>query len=133
MAHFAEIDDSGIVGRVLVVPDEYEHMGQEYLANIVGLGGTWIQTSYNKTIRKNYAGPGSKYDPDLDAFIPIKLHKAWILNKDTVQWEPPFPRPDLNNYYVWSDETDNWMIYDEWIANRPQPATDILDVPKVVS
>jgi len=62
MAHFAEIDGNGIVKQVLVVPDQQEHRGQDYLANDLGLGGTWIQTSYNHRIRKQYAGIGFKYD-----------------------------------------------------------------------
>ena len=69
MAHYAEIDENNIVTRVLVVPDEQEHRGQEYLANELGLGGLWIQTSYNARIRKNYAGIGYTFDPVRDAFI----------------------------------------------------------------
>ena len=55
MAHFAEIDENGIVKQVLVVPDQQEHRGQEYLADDIGLGGRWIQTSYNGSIRKRFA------------------------------------------------------------------------------
>ena len=57
MAHFAEIDpNGGTVLRVLVVPNEQEHRGQEYMADDLGLGGVWIQTSYNATIRKKLCG-----------------------------------------------------------------------------
>ena len=70
MAHFAEIDETNTVVRVLVVPNEQEENGQDYLANVIGLGGTWIQTSYNAKIRYNYAGVGYIYDPIDDAFIP---------------------------------------------------------------
>ena len=69
MAHFAEIDENNIVTRVLVVPNDQEHRGQNFLANELGLGGTWVQTSYNATIRKNYAGIGFLYDSTRDAFI----------------------------------------------------------------
>jgi hypothetical protein len=69
MAHFAEIDNNGVVLRVLVVPNEQEHRGQEFLASDLDLGGTWVQTSYNATIRKNYAGIGMFYDVQRDAFI----------------------------------------------------------------
>lgn len=72
MAHFAEIDENNTVIRVLVVPDGQEHRGHEYLANDCGLGGLWVQTSYNSSIRKHYAGIGFKFDPTLDAFIPPK-------------------------------------------------------------
>ncbi len=46
MAHFAEIDpNGGTVLRVLVVSDEQEHRGQDFLANELGLVGVWVQTS----------------------------------------------------------------------------------------
>ncbi len=69
MAHFAEIDEQNTVIRVLVVPNEQEHRGQEFLANDLGLGGTWIQTSYNANIRGKYAGIGDKYDAENDIFF----------------------------------------------------------------
>lgn len=62
MAHFAEIDSNNVVLRVLVVADEHEHRGQEFLANDCALGGTWIQTSYNANIRGKFAGIGDIYD-----------------------------------------------------------------------
>jgi hypothetical protein len=74
MAHFAEIDKDGIVLRVLVVDDTQENRGQEFLAEDLGLGGTWIQTSYNGKIRDKYAGVGDKYDKKKDIFIaPIVI------------------------------------------------------------
>ena len=69
MAHFAEIDKDGIVIRVLVVDNSQESRGQEFLANDLGLGGTWIQTSYNANFRGKYAGIGDKYDKKKDIFI----------------------------------------------------------------
>jgi hypothetical protein len=86
MAYFAEISLNNIVLRVLVVPDSEEHRGQEYLANDIGLGGTWIQTSYNNNIRKNYAGIGFTYDEALDAFIPPKCHTEAVLDESICQW-----------------------------------------------
>jgi len=86
MAHFAEIDENNIILRVLVVSNDQEHRGQEFLANDLGLGGVWLQTSYNATIRKNYAGIGFTYDETLDAFVPPKCHDEAILNGTTAQW-----------------------------------------------
>lgn len=68
MAHFAEIDDQNVVLRVLVVPNEFETKGEDYLANEIGLGGKWIQTSYNAKIRGKYAGIGDIYDSKKDIF-----------------------------------------------------------------
>ena len=87
MAHFAEIDENNLVLRVLVVDNDKEDNGQDYLANELGLGGTWIQTSYNKTIRKNYAGIGFTYDPDLDAFIPPICHEEASLDLELCLWK----------------------------------------------
>jgi hypothetical protein len=69
MAHFAEIDSDNKVLRVLVIDNSQEHRGQEFLANDLGLGGTWLQTSYNNNIRGKYAAIGDTYDPINDVFI----------------------------------------------------------------
>lgn len=62
MAHFAEIDSNNVVIRVLVVADEHEHRGQDYLANDCGEGGTWVQTSYNANFGSKFAGIGDTWD-----------------------------------------------------------------------
>lgn len=62
MAHFAEIDENNIVVRVLVVDNSQEHRGQEFLANDCGLGGTWVQTSYNANFGGKFAGKGDTWD-----------------------------------------------------------------------
>jgi hypothetical protein len=69
MAHFAEIDENNKVVRVLVIDNSQEHRGQEFLANDLGFGGRWIQTSYNEKFRKKFAGIGDTYDPVQDIFI----------------------------------------------------------------
>jgi hypothetical protein len=90
MAHFAEVENN-IVTRVLVVPDEQEHRGQDFLANELGLGGTWVQTSYNGRIRKNYAGIGYTYDGERDAFIAPKpeCHDTVVFDEETCTWSCP--------------------------------------------
>jgi hypothetical protein len=66
MAHFAKIE-SGIVTQVVVVDNEHEADGEACL-NSLGLGGTWVQTSYNGNIRGKFAGIGDTYDAELDIF-----------------------------------------------------------------
>jgi hypothetical protein len=68
MAHFAEIDENNLVIRVVVVDNSEEHRGQEFLAVDCGLGGRWIQTSYNENFRGKYASTGDYYDEELDEF-----------------------------------------------------------------
>ena len=88
MAHFAKIENN-IVTDVLVVSNDIEHRGADFLSNDLGLGGTWIQTSYNDKIRFNFAGIGFTYDPVDDAFIapmPLCGHDELLLN-NLKRWE----------------------------------------------
>ena len=119
MAHFAEIDESNIVVRVLVVPDAQEGRGQEYLADDLGLGGTWKKTSYNTQggvhalggtpYRKNYAGIGYTFDAEKDAFIAPKPYASWVLDEATCNWEAPVAMPTDDKMYRWDEETTNWI------------------------
>jgi|TARA_R110000787_G_scaffold34615_1_gene89456 hypothetical protein len=112
MAHFAEIDESNIVIRVIVVADENEADGENWCNGF--LGGTWKQTSYNTranihllggtAFRKNYAGTGYTYDSTKDAFIPPKPFNSWVLNETTCCYDAPVSYPDDGKNYVW-DET----------------------------
>ena len=115
MAHFAELDESNIVKQVVVVHNnelldennnESEVKGIAFCQSL--FGGNWIQTSYNATIRKNFAGIGFIYDPIRDVFIAQKPFESWTLNEDTCQWEPPVPRP-IDGIYWWDEATLNWI------------------------
>jgi hypothetical protein len=87
MAHWAEIDENNTVIRV-TVGDNNDPAGDEgYQWLLDNLGGTWIKTSYNANIRKNFAGIGSTYDEVRDAFIPPKPSGSYVLNEDTCRWE----------------------------------------------
>ena len=118
MSHFAEIDGEGTVLRVLVVADDKESRGQEFLADDLGLGGTWKKTSYNTVggvhsnggtpFRKNFAGIGYKYDTEKDAFIPPKPFTSWILDEETCLWNAPTPMPADDKMYVWDEPTTSW-------------------------
>lgn len=92
MAHWAELDESNKVIRVLV-GDNNDPAGDEgYQWLLDNLGGTWIKTSYNAEIngfRYNFAGIGYTYDPIDDAFIPAMPecgHESLLLN-DKKRWE----------------------------------------------
>jgi hypothetical protein len=120
MAHFAEVDENNIVLRVLVVDDLHESNGQEFLANTLGLGGTWLKTSYNTQagvhanggtpFRKNYAGIGYSYNETLDAFIAPKPYPSWVLNETTCVYEAPVAYPTDGEMYVWNEETTSWDL-----------------------
>jgi hypothetical protein len=116
MAHFAELDENNIVTQVIVVHNnellengvESEAKGIAFCQSL--FGGNWAQTSYNATIRKNYAGIGFIYNPTLDAFIPPKPYPSWILNEDTCNWEAPVPYPEDGSEYIWNEETLSWDL-----------------------
>lgn len=98
MAHFAEINESKTVMRVIVADADF----------IATMPGTWIQTSYNtrggvhydpatgepstdqsKALRKNYAGIGYTYDAQRNAFIAPKPSAAAVLDEMTCTWSVP--------------------------------------------
>jgi hypothetical protein len=87
MSHWAELDDTNTVLRVLVGNNNDPAGDEGYQWLIDNLGGTWIQTSYNGNIRKHFAGIGMEYREDLDAFIPIKCHDEATLNEETCLWD----------------------------------------------
>ena len=95
MSHWAEIDNTNTVIRV-VVGDNNDPAGDEgYQWLIDNLGGTWIKTSYNGNIRYNYAGIGYTYDSVRDAFIAPKPDNAIGFDENTCQWITP-KEEDLN-------------------------------------
>jgi hypothetical protein len=61
MAHFAKLDSENKVTEVVVVPNEQEERGNEYL-NELGLTGVWEQTSYNANFGSKYAAVGDTWD-----------------------------------------------------------------------
>jgi hypothetical protein len=107
MSHFAEIDENNVVLRVLVGDNDMPNEGYDWF--VENLGGTWIKTSYNGSIRKNYAGIGYTYNEELDAFIPPKPYESWILNESTCLWQSPIPQPQDGRAYEWNEESLLWV------------------------
>jgi hypothetical protein len=108
MAHFAELDKNNIVLRVLVTDNNAPNEGYDWLVQT--LGGTWVKTSYNNNIRKNYAGVGFTYDPERDAFIPPKPFASWFLDATTCLWNAPKPYPSDGFTYYWNEAEIRWDL-----------------------
>jgi hypothetical protein len=91
MAHYAFLDENNIVTEVIVGIDETEL--------IEGLDPeTWygnfrnqvcVRTSYNETIRKNFAGIGFTYDATRDAFIAPEIEGNIGFDEETCKWIMP--------------------------------------------
>lgn len=91
MAHYAFLDETNIVTEVIVGIDETELIEgldpETWYGNF--RGQACKRTSYNGTIRYNYAGVGFTYDPIDDAFIapmPECVHDELLLN-NLKRWE----------------------------------------------
>jgi hypothetical protein len=80
----------------------------EFLKNVTG-HPTWVQTSYNGNIRKNYAGVGYTYDSGRDAFIPPQPFPSWTLAEETCQWFAPVPVP-AEGMCHWDESTTSWVM-----------------------
>lgn len=106
MAHWAEIDENNIVIRVLVGDNNDPNGDEGYQWLIDNLGGTWIKTSYNNRIRKQYAGAGYKYDPEADVFIQPQPFPSWTLDEN-FDWQPPKPKPE--GIYWWDEDSLEWI------------------------
>ena len=112
MAHFAEIDENNVVTRVLVTDNNDPNGDEGYQWLLDNLGGTWVKTSYNGNIRKNYAGIGYTYNEELDAFVPPKPFESWTLNGETALWEAPVPYPADGILYSWDEDAAQWQVVD---------------------
>ena len=125
MAHFAKLGVGDIVETVEVVSNnvildendiEQEQLGVNFLRELYNEPhAQWFQTSYNYSLRKNFAGKGFSYDKSRDAFIAPKPYDSWKLNETTCKWEPPVIYPNDSMNYYWdesvyqADNTKGWV------------------------
>ena len=133
MAHFAELDSNNIVLRVVVAcnQDIAENGGEQseqaakHFESVCPLsihGVKWVQTSYNKNFRKNFAGKGAKYDPIRDEFVNKQFYQSWTLDSNN-DWQPPIQYPSITTYgdgfeykYIeWDEDNQRWIAFDHSI------------------
>ena len=104
MAHFAKIENK-IVTQVIVTMDfDQDTFAERMLSE---RNEVWIQTSYNNSIRKQYAGIGFSYDSVADLFIAPQPYASWSLDEN-YDWQPPTPRPK-EGVWFWDEETLSWI------------------------
>lgn len=89
MAHFAQLDENNVVINVIVVSNfdcldengnESEQVGINFCKKL--LGGNWLQTSYNNSIRGRFAGIGYTYLEDADVFVAPQPSENYYLDTD---------------------------------------------------
>ena len=124
MAHFAELDNSNIVTRVVVVGNDVEtadgplgtndmHVdGETWCVNFFK-GGNWKQTSYNANFRKQYAGKGYTFDAAKNKFISSQPYDSWALDGND-DWQAPVPHPtDTEDKHIaWDEAGQKWTATD---------------------
>ena len=103
MKTYAKIEKSGLVSMVTLVTEEKD---EAWLKE--RFGGDWVEASPTAEFRKNSAGVGSSYSSKLDAFIPEKEHKSWVLDENTCIWEAPIPIPTEGSW-DWDEQLLNWV------------------------
>lgn len=117
MAHFTKLDTNNVVEKVIVVNNavlldengvEQEQLGIDFCKSIEP--GAWVQTSYNGSFRKNFAGTGWTWDPVRDAFIAPQPFPSWTLDEETCDWVPPVPRPadQRDTAIFWNEAAQAW-------------------------
>jgi hypothetical protein len=133
MAHFAQLDDNSKVTNVIVIGDadckdskgkESEAIGIEFCKSLFGEETEWVKTSYNGSIRKNFAGIGFTYEKARDAFIPPKPFESWLLNDNDCTWYAPLPVPAPKEGfdYFWNEESKSWVEVPATLdPNREKP------------
>lgn len=111
MAHYARVINGEVI-QVIVADEDVINIGK------LGNPETWYQTSYNtnrgthpenRPFRKNFAGIGYTYDEERDAFIPPKPYSSFVLDEDTCTWDAPVAYPDDGNFYLWDEDSGNWV------------------------
>ena len=119
MAHYAYLNDEGIVTQVIVGKDEGED-GVDWEAYYGA-----VRTSYNThggqhanggtPFRYNYAGVGYTFSDAPEwaaqggAFIPPQPFPSWTLNTDTALWQAPTPYPSEGGPWEWDEASLSWV------------------------
>ena len=118
MAHFAQMNGNTVAQVIVVNNETIEHLpfpesepvGIEFCRSLFGADTEWMQTSYNASFRKNYAGIGFTYMADIDAFVAPQPYPSWVLNIHA-QWEAPVPYPTDGGMYRWDEATLSWVEF----------------------
>tara|TARA_R100000656_G_scaffold60210_1_gene46727 strand:- start:2 stop:460 length:459 start_codon:yes stop_codon:yes gene_type:complete len=125
MAHFAELNSSNVVLRVVVISnDDVDANGgdlstgaEDFVEALVPAssgGVSWKQTSYNHNFRKQYAGIGYTYDSDKNLFMSVQPYPSWT-NDSNGDWVAPVTYPNdidiggLRVFTKWDEDNLRWI------------------------
>jgi len=125
MAHFAELNSSNVVLRVVVISNEdvdanggdYSTEAETFVSGLVphsDNGVAWKQTSYNGSQRKQYAGINYTYDSVKNKFISPQPYPSWSLDSND-DWQAPITLPTITEIdsnlvlITWDEDNQKWL------------------------
>ena len=103
-SYFAEVDQSGVVLRVIVAEQDYINSGR------IGNPSNWIECFLDEdgeiNRKKMYPSKGWNYNSSADVFYSPQPYPSWALD-EYYDWQPPVPRPESGDY-VWNEASQSW-------------------------
>jgi len=144
MAHFAQLDGNNVVTQVIVVGNddtsdsngvEVESIGVAFCQKLLGAETNWKQTSYNGSMRGNYAGIGYTYMSNVatlgvgstDIFINQQPYASWTIDTTAASWKAPITQPTLTDeesaarkYYEWNESAYQGDNSKGWDLKTPE-------------
>lgn len=136
MAHYARVNENGIVVDIQVVKSEVVYSDDPSVRESLGAKEEWIKTSYNTrggkhykpdaegklsyieeddskpALRYNFAEVGGHYDKENDAFYAPQPFPSWLLDRG-FEWQAPVAMPtgENPNFQVnWNEELGDWEL-----------------------
>jgi hypothetical protein len=110
MAHYAFLDENNVVTEVIPGVDETQVIEgltpEEWYGNF--RNQVCVRTSYNNSIRKQYAGVGFTYDETADVFISPQPFPSWSLDEN-YDWQAPIDYPADGKHYSWDEANQVWV------------------------
>lgn len=129
--YFAFVDnETNIVKNVICCSslEKFQEL-QVAMGQIPTSEGRWIPA--NARTRK--PSKGNHYDVEKNVFYPKRLWDSWVLNEETMYWDPPVPKPQeefdpetgtLVLQWLWDEPTLSWVS--QTCANCDPPNKDEL-------
>lgn len=110
---FAQINDNNIVTNCIIADFDFIQM----YANQINCNFVLYlsQTKYKKEeYRGKFCEVGMVWDLENQVFYDPQPYPSWKLNTNLWIWEPPICYPSDGNFYIWSEDTQNWIKPSSW-------------------
>ncbi len=100
-AYFALIDANNVVENVIVADSEF----------VAKQPGEWVEVKKDRP--GTHASRGDHYDRSLKLFHRPKPFDSWVLNKETMEWDPPTSVGRERDDFGWDEESKSWKARNE--------------------